>query len=231
MSAIIFDIETGPASDEVITELFVPKTMAEFIGDRNWKEETKQAKYAEYLASARDEFKRSAALSALSGQVLAIGYKTAEKKTIHGQGETGANGIVLTEHAILTRFWQLYQQSRQASNNMIGFNIADFDIPFLVRRSIVLGISVPKCLFAQGKYLDSLFVDLRKVWQAGQYNGVGSLDAICRACGIGAKTEGVDGSMFCELWNGGSEKRAIARQYLFNDLDMTWELASRCNCL
>ena len=231
MSSVVFDIETGPGSDEVLKELFVPKTREEFVGDRNWKAETVEANYKKYLDGALEEFKRSAALNAISGQVLAIGYRSIDKKVIHGQGEE-SEGRAMTEFDVLSKFWHYYQQLRAASRSMIGFNIKDFDIPFIVQRSIIQNIAIPPSLFSgNGRYLDSLFVDLRDVWKAGVYNGKGSLDAICRACGIGAKTEGVDGSMFAELWMGGSEKRAIAKHYLLNDLDMTWQLADRCNAL
>ena len=231
MSSVVFDIETGPGSDEVLKELFVPKTREEFVGDRNWKAETVEANYKKYLDGALEEFKRSAALNAISGQVLAIGYRSIDKKVIHGQGEE-SEGRAMTEFDVLSKFWHYYQQLRAASRSLIGFNIKDFDIPFIVQRSIIQGIAIPSSLFSgNGRYLDSLFIDLRDVWKAGVYNGKGSLDAICRACGIGAKTEGVDGSMFAELWMGGSEKRAIAKHYLLNDLDMTWQLADRCNAL
>ena len=231
MSSVVFDIETGPGSDEILKELFVPKTREEFVGDRNWKAETVEANYKKYLDGALEEFKRSAAINAISGQVLAIGYRSIDKKVIHGQGEE-SEGRAMTEFDVLSKFWHYYQQLRAASRSLIGFNIKDFDIPFIVQRSIIQGIAIPPSLFSgNGRYLDSLFVDLRDVWKAGVYNGKGSLDAICRACGIGAKTEGVDGSMFAELWMGGSEKRAIAKHYLLNDLDMTWQLADRCNAL
>jgi len=230
VSSVVFDIETGPGSDEMIDATFVPKSKEEFVGAQKWKPETVEAKYAEYLVNAKQEYKKSAALSALSGQVLAIGYRSIDKKVVHGVGED-LEGKPMTELDVLNKFWHYYQQLRAASRQMLGFNIKDFDIPFIVQRSIIQGIAIPPSLFTgNGRYLDSLFIDLRDVWKAGKYNGTGSLDAICKACGIGAKTEGVDGSMFAELWND-PEKRVIAKQYLLNDLDMTWQLADRCNAL
>ena len=233
MSSVVFDIETGPDSDEVLKELFVPKTREEFVGDRNWKAETVEANYKKYLDGALEEFKQSAALNAISGQVLAIGYRSIDKKVIHGQGEE-SEGRAMTEFDVLSKFWHYYQQLRAASRSLIGFNIKDFDIPFIVQRSIIQGIAIPPSLFSgNGRYLDSLFVDLFDVWKAGMFKAKSFLGIgpICKACGIGGKPEGVDGSMFAELWMGGSEKRAIAKHYLLNDLDMTWQLADRCNVL
>jgi len=259
VSSVVFDIETGPQPIEILKEISQPfksslsdpgpfdslavkygntkdeAKRAAILADNLAKHEVKVKAYQDAMATEEPQYwadiQRGAALSALTGQVLAIGYRSIDKKVIHGQGEE-FDGRAMTEFDVLSRFWHNYQQLRAASRSLIGFNIKDFDIPFIVQRSIIRGIAIPPSLFSgNGRYLDSLFIDLRDLWKAGVYNGKGSLDAICRACGIGAKTEGVDGSMFAELWMGGSEKRAIAKHYLLNDLDMTWQLADRCNAL
>jgi hypothetical protein len=67
MSAVIFDIETGPADEDTIADVFVPKTKDEFVGAQKWKPETVEVKYAEYLKTALQDFKKQAALSALTG--------------------------------------------------------------------------------------------------------------------------------------------------------------------
>lgn len=259
MSAVIFDIETGPQPIEVLKEIsqpfksslsdpgrFDPSTvkygnakdegkLAAILAVNEAKHEAKVKAYQDAMANEEPQYwadiQRGAALSALTGQILAIGYRTIEKKIIHGIGEPWTDGSIMTERDVLEKFWHFYKQLRSASRQMIGFNIKDFDIPYIVQRSIILGVQIPSSLFAQGKYLDSLFVDLRTTWLGGQYNGKGSLDAICKACGIGAKTEGVDGGMFSELWNGKPEERTKAKEYLLNDLEMTWSLADRCGVL
>jgi DNA polymerase elongation subunit (family B) len=224
---VVFDVETGPLDDDLIQSMFVPKSKEEFVGAQRWKPETVDAKYSEYLTSALSEFKSKAALKAISGTVLAIGYKSLEKTLIHGVGESIA-GIVLDEREVINRFWNNYKNLRESSRNIIGFNIEGFDLPFLVQRSFILGITVPRSLFQNLRYLDSIFVDLRKVWCAGQWNGEGTLDQICKACGLGSKSEGeVKGANFYEYWRCSQEDREKAKGYLVNDLDMTWALADR----
>lgn len=259
MSAVIFDIETGPQPIEVLKEISQPfksslsdpgefdsatvkygntkeeSKRAAILAENKAKHEAKVKAYKDAMATEEPQYwadiQRGAALSALTGQVLAIGYRTIEKKIIHGIGEPWTDGSIMTERDVLEKFWHFYKQLRSASRQMVGFNIKDFDIPYIVQRSIILGVPIPPSLFAQGRYLDSLFVDLRTTWLGGQYSGKGSLDAICKACGIGGKTDGVDGSMFAELWNGSPDDRIIAKTYLLRDLDMTWCLADRCGVL
>lgn len=166
-----------------------------------------------------------AAMSALTGQVVAIGYKSAKNSVIIGQGEKNH-----TELTILKDFWNRYSALRAETRHVIGFNITEFDIPFIVQRSFILGVDVPKSVFSQGKYLDSIFIDLRKVWGAGLWKAEGTLDAICKACRLGKKTEDVSGAEFAGLWLN-PETREKARGYLANDIEMTWALADRLGVL
>ncbi len=66
MSTYIFDIETGPRSRAELAEC-VPT----FEAPANWKD---PEKIAAYVAQKEAEWFQSAALSALTGRVLAIGY-------------------------------------------------------------------------------------------------------------------------------------------------------------
>jgi hypothetical protein len=247
MSFCVFDIETGPQPIETLRANAKPFKAAPHPGDfdpskvkfgQTKDPEKRQAKIAEALekhATAVEAYAEQciadenaywasllegAALSALTGQVLAIGYKSKQRLRMDVQSK------LIDERKIITEFWKVYSTYSHAGNRMIGFNIEDFDIPFLVQRSILIDVMVPVTLFKQYRYLDGTFIDLRKIWCAGQWRGVGSLDAICRAAGIGAKPEGIDGGQFYELL-AKPETRQQAIDYLENDLNMTFALAER----
>lgn len=249
MDSVVFDIETGPQPLEHLKQIlpaFDPATLGKHPGEfdestvkhgRTKDPEIIQAKVEECRIkheAAVKEFEAKlaggesnhwkavlerAALDAITGQVVAIGY-SGKKAQVDGITEAR------TEAMIISTFWKSYTNLAGSGRRMVGFNIAEFDIPFLVQRSFILGIAVPKSVFSQGKYLDSTFVDLRKIWLAGRYNGTGTLDAICRACGVGKKPEGVDGGMFAKLY-ADPLTRPEAIEYLLNDLDMTVQVALR----
>jgi len=152
-----------------------------------------------------------AALSPLTGQILAIG-------TLH-EGEIHID--TADEDEMLMNVWRCWNQGAR----FCGFNVKDFDFRFMVTRSRILNIPVPPDLFA-GRYWNSLrIIDLMEVFCCFSRETSGfSLDAICRACGLGGKPEGVSGKDFARLF---SENREAALEYIRNDLRLTAALAAR----
>ena len=65
-------------------------------------------------------------------------------------------------------------------------------------------------------------IDLREVWQMGDRQAHGSLDAIAKHLGVGAKTG--NGKDFAALWE---KDRQTAIAYLENDLSITAAIANR----
>jgi DNA polymerase elongation subunit (family B) len=249
MLPVIFDIETGPVSDSRLREILPPFNTesvphpGEFdpskVKTGNMKDEKKISEKIEAErkkhTEAVDNYERDveqaeakywqeasskAALSALTCEVLAIGYK-GEKKLLDCVGEEG------DESKILSRFWAQYRNLRKANRRMVGYNIAFFDIPTLVQRSWILGITVPDTIFTMpGRYLEPTFIDLAQVWQGSARNGMPKLDTIAKAFGIPGKPDGISGGDFARLFHN-PETRQIAIDYLSGDLDMTFEIAQR----
>lgn len=248
MSCVVFDIETGPLaretvianskpfdrstvekpgvfnqSDVKIGNLKDPAKICEKIEAARAAHAAAVEQYAERLAAAErkyiDEIVEKAALSALTGMVLAIGYKSDKSAVFDCVTEDR------TERMVLADFWARYSILRESDRNLAGFNIREFDVPFIAQRSLILGVTVPKTLLVQNKWLDPMFIDLRDRW-AFCGRPVGTLDAICRCCGLGSKPQGVDGGAFASLYKN-PETRQAAMDYLENDLDMTFRLAMR----
>lgn len=171
---------------------------------------------ADAKAAAFAEFKSRAALSATTGQILVVGYYNPITDAFAASDGTNKDGDV-PEVRILTSFWSKFETCKQQKRPMIGLNIHDFDLPFIMRRSWVLGVPVPHGVLMQGRFWCDTFVDLRKVWLCGQAtNGTkSSFDELAAAFGTDGKPEGIGGGDFARLWEEDRE-RAIA--YLENDL-------------
>lgn len=190
-------------------------------------------------AKHQQDFLDRAALSATTGRVLVIGYlDTIGGKLSLDDGKANDScdaELPSDEVRLLQRFWRTYLDCKINNRLMIGVNIEDFDLPFLIRRSWMLGIDVPAMVISQRRYFDPMFVDLSKTWLLGQRIGGGesaSFDAIARAMGTGGKltttnglvnpTDGtplfVTGESFHRFWNAGDESRSAAAAYLENDL-------------
>lgn len=203
----VFDIETGPLPREVIIDLIPPAKYG------NTKDPEKRAAIdKEHLESEIEE----AAKHALTGRILAFGSKDHD----------GPPRLLILddEKALILEAWRALMAFRADSRFplLVGFNIYGFDLPFLVRRSIVNGVEVPAGV-RRGRYWDRNFVDLQELWQCGDRYGRGSLDSITRACGISNTKKG-SGAFFARLL---TEDPLAARDYLTQDLMLTEALAVR----
>lgn len=206
-TSIVFDIETGPAPDEVLARL-----EPEFNAPANYKD---PVKIAEVIEEQRQEWRRKAALYAERGQVLAIGW----------MDNHGKSGVLEGDEAQMLRdFWTIVKGDLKRVNQigvtLIGFNSNGFDIPFMVRRSIILGVTYP--VLFNGRYLKPDCVDLMQIWSCGVYGASIKLDNLAKALGCGQKNG--DGKVFHQLYR---EDREAALLYLHNDVMMTARCAER----
>lgn len=251
---VIFDIETGPLPISDLMAVLPPWDPAsagahpgEFdpasVKTGNLKDESKiQAKIAESAerhaqAVADYEAKLSkgesshwesvmdkAALSAITGKVVAIGYQGRKRSIQYANSRT-------TERSMLESFWSVYRDVRSTQRSLVGFNSEAFDVPFIIQRSWILGIEVPSSAFTPTGYLDSHFIDLMRRWKCGNRGfgqpGHSTLDAVCKACGIGGKPANCTGAEVASLLAGDDDDIATALSYIHNDLDMTAALADR----
>lgn len=188
-----FDIETGPLPDEELA-LVEP----EFVANRTLKD---PVKITADLAEKRANWKERAALSPVTGRVLAIGllHKTAGLQIIHGK----------PEQEMLSEFW-----SSTAADKWAGFGIFHFDLPFLIRRSWFHRVPVP--MDTRERYWNPRFVDIREQWLLGDREFGGSLDLISRFLRTGQKNG--NGADFAKLY---AEQPDAALVYLRNDLMLT----------
>lgn len=109
---------------------------------------------------------------------------------------------------------------------ILGFNIKGFDLPFLVARSLILGVQVPASIWnPRHRYpFSDRICDMMEVMSFGnkskQYS---SLDDALRMFGIPVNPHG-DGSKFGEIW---ATDKAKALKYNAHDLTSEQALAGK----
>lgn len=218
---IAIDIETGPLPEAELRASLPPFDESE-VKVGNLKDPDKiAAKIAEAKAAHEREYFDRAALRAETGRVVAIGVGCdVNAPFIAGVGEDS----LPSEVSLLEWWWETFVNYADEGRQFVGFNLFGFDIPFLLRRSWLHGIDVPRAVFAPGgRYLnDRCFIDLYQIWQAGSRQDSISLDRLSKFLGVGEKNG--NGADFHKLWE---SDRAAARAYLANDLAMTMRCASR----
>lgn len=182
------------------------------LGPDKAKEKIEKAR-AEHMT----RFARSAALSAITGEILAIGIL----REMDSIKPPVVELLVDREDRIIRNFFAIFEDSQKgAGTQWVGYYIRNFDLPFLVRRAWKHGVYVPDGF--RGKFLPPMFTDLYDIWRLMEYppERIG-LDTLARFFAIGAKDG--DGAQFHELLR---HDKTAAIEYLKNDLWLTWKLAA-----
>ena len=208
----VFDIETGSLPDKEISRIAPP-----FDPDSIKVGNLGLEKAAEKLNAAKNKhlsaIKAKAALKAEYGRVLAIGWAD-ETTTVLLFNEKD-------EVSLLKQFWEASDEACHAMERWVGFNVFHFDLPFLVRRSMIKGVLVPPQLLPKNnRYWPDFFIDLMQSWQCGDYREMISLDRFAKALGHEGKNG--SGKHFAQLLK---EDEAAASAYLEQDLNLTRKVA------
>lgn len=248
----IFDIETGQGDPKLILDLAKPfpdfQPLGEFDPSQvklgNLKDEGKiqekiqaaQEKHEADAAAAlakwesdRQEYEENlitrSPLDPMVGVVLAIGILKDDGTTmiLGDQDEP--------EEMILASFWEWIGEMIQMGCPFISWNGDGFDLPFLLKRSWLLGVDpFPGILDDSGRYWHRLHIDLMKKWGCGKFgrDAWAALDTVAQAFGFKGKAKDeVTGENFHHHWAQGGKPRQKAVEYLKADLVATRQLAER----
>ena len=202
---IFFDIETAPLMASEMNE-----RMPTFKPRANLKDE---AKIEADIKEKREKFFDDAALSPFTGRVCAYGYASGEDKKVT---LVHYNGREEDEKAILTKFWNLYVNTE---DTFVGFNINNFDLPFLIRRSYVHDLTMPRDIYnpVYRRY-GSRFIDMMDYWRLTNHQERISLSNFAVHVGLTPKEE--NGAFFHEWIKGNEDDVKKAEDYLTNDVEL-----------
>ena len=211
---IALDIETIPLPPEM-REFTKPEAKEcpnpEDVKYGNIKDEAK--KLAKYEAVCADvvaenakavaEWERGdkAALKAITGSVALIMFT--DGSTMHV-----FDTATQSEAEMLDDFWLTLEELRPST--IIGHNLINFDMKFLVRRSMIVGVDVPERYIAPlfDKYKQTLYVDTMQFWGLGEYNYMISLAKLCAVFGIAVKESEEHETLKIDLLQTGKETQS-----------------------
>jgi len=199
-----FDLETAALPLEILR----PR-MPEFQAPAGWKDPQKvsqaiQEKQAKWLSDC--------ALSPLTGQILACVWVTMDGKT------RVMDADATSEAAVIEFIFDRFRDAGMGSQYKVaGFNIAEFDVPWLIKRAWATGVKIPSGMFKfSGKWFDlpPWMIDIRHIWGMGEHYAKGSLGTIGEFLGVGEKKG--SGEDFARNWRD-PNMHAEAMAYLLND--------------
>lgn len=227
---IAWDIETGGLEPERIVQI-APDFKEDSVKVGNLGIEKAVEKINASRISHYDKINSEAALNAEYGQVLAIGW-TEDPIDPDDKDAVFTGDFVIVdeedgsdERHVIKSFWDRISLALVAGRFKelwVGHNIFGFDLPFLMRRSLILGIDFPLGILKSGRYWSDIFVDTMSLFAAGEYRKTISLDRFCKACGLPGKSG--SGEHFATLLQ---EDREAAIGYLTHDLAITSLLAQQ----
>lgn len=125
---------------------------------------------------------------------------------IHGNGES--KKLVLksffghNEKELLQQFTEMLR--RWATDNhkyLCAHNGKEFDFPYLCRRLIINGVSIPPLLHISGKKpWEIAHLDTMELWKFGDYKSFTSLNLLAHTLGIPTPKDDIDGKMVGEVY-------------------------------
>lgn len=154
-------------------------------------------------ASIAELFEQRAGVYSEFSKVVAIGFGAAYFKDDQWQFAykclAGDD-----EKALLNRFCENLGSFNKKINRdlyLCGHNIKEFDIPFLARRMLINGMSLPDCLQLHNKKpWEVPHLDTMELWKFGDYKAYTSLNLLAAVFDIPSPKSDIDGSQVAAVY-------------------------------
>ena len=219
MNTIYFDIETIPSQLPGVLDEF----KAAVTAPGTYK---KPESIAEWLRENRDSEGEAAWLKTSfdggMGHVVCIGLAVDDGPAVSYAVSPTGYGTREEETRVLQDFFSHLTDAGRSV--LVGHNIIGFDLPFLWKRCMVLGVK-PPLWFPRNpsKYSSEMVRDTMNLWDMEQRAG-GSMDRICRLLGIPGKGD-VSGADVWPMVKAGDVEAVAA--YCRGDVERTRAMFKR----
>jgi 3'-5' exonuclease len=187
---LFLDIETVPVASSM--------ELLDASMQKLWDKKSKQFRSPEQ--SAGDVYERAGIYSEF-GKIICISVGLIIEKNPFGLRLKSFFGH--DEKTILTDFSGML--SKFSKNNkealLCAHNGKEFDFPYMARRMIINGITIPDLLDNAGKKpWDIKLLDTMDLWKFGDYKNYTSLDLLTSILGIPTPKDDIDGSMVAGIY-------------------------------
>lgn len=217
-NTFFIDIETVPCAPSY--SAMPPKQQELF--DKKFKTKIKEGQDKETL------FNENAALYADFGKIVCIAMSSVYELDGELQFKNKTWHLDNERELIVEFFGALRQLFAKYPRNLIGgHNIKEFDIPFIARRALALGVkNIPKQLIFTNKKpweLTHIF-DTLEYWKMGSYSTSISLNLLCFLLNVESPKTEMDGSQVAKAYWKEKNLEKIAK-YCMQDVEATARVA------
>lgn len=235
MDTLYLDIETIPAQRPDVREFFAVKIgaetqtkLAEVKAPSNYKDEVKIAEYINNATKALlngeeaeiDSKVAETSFDGSFGQILCICWAWGDSEIITS---ACANDLTLSgERDVLKTFFDDVYTMAGRRYQVVGHNVAAFDLRFMKQRSIVHGLRPPISMPFDAKPWDEVIYDTMVQW--GGLKAGGSMDKLCMALGLPGK-DGITGADVWPMARAGKFKEIA--DYCRSDVERTRAIHKR----
>lgn len=220
MTLIVFDIETIPCQDETLQADIVRNIKA----PANY---TDPEKIAAYKATKASEAIAKTSFDGWRGETACIAWEVVKDDPLDDGDSICRRGAFRvgpddSEARILKAFFRVVGSTR--SPTLCGHNIAGFDMPFLTRRAIVLGVPLPNARFwpRDVKPWSKEVFDTMTVLGGKDFY---SMDTVSKALGMEGKADGPTGADVAGMWERGEYQEIF--DYCLHDVTITRQVVER----
>ena len=195
---LFLDVETAPLYG-TFTELAKP--LQQLWTDKfTLFKERNPNRYPESM-TAEEAFETEGGIFAEFGKVICIsvgyifmqtGTRQFKLKSFYGEDEK----VILEEFGTL-----LSTYCQKPTRNICGHNIKEFDMPYIARRMVINGITLPSVLDIAGKKpWEIKFIDTMELWKFGDFKHYTSLKLLTSVLGIPSPKDDIDGSEVAKVY-------------------------------